>query len=208
MRKVIIYAYKGLKRLYGIIYDSVCHLVTMVLFYMNGVKHGSFKTSGVPFLQTSMSSVIRIGPGFSMHNGLKGNPIGRPQRCVFAADKNATILIGKNVGISCTVINCQLKISIGNNVMIGGGTCIYDSDFHQLDPEERANNSGVIRKKEVIIGNNVFIGAHSLILKGVCIGNNSIIGAGSVVTKSVPANEIWAGNPARFITKVEINDLV
>jgi acetyltransferase-like isoleucine patch superfamily enzyme len=208
MRIFITYIYKGFKRVYGFLYDIVSHFISMILFYLNGVRHGSFKTTGVPFLQTSISSVIRIGSGFSMHNSLKGNPIGRPQRCVFAADKNATILIGKNVGISCTVINCQLKISIGNNVMIGGGTCIYDSDFHQLDPEDRVHNRGLISKKEVIIGNNVFIGAHSLILKGVTIGNNSIIGAGSVVTKNVPANEIWAGNPARFITKVEINDLV
>ena len=54
-------------------------------------------------------------------------------------------------------------------------------------------------RKEVFIGDNVFIGAHSTILKGVKIGKNSIIGACSVVTKSVPDNEIWAGNPAKFV---------
>ena len=54
----------------------------------------------------------------------------------------------------------------------------------------------------VVIENNVFIGAHCIILKGVSIGENSIIGAGSVVTKNVPANQIWAGNPAKFIRKI------
>ena len=54
----------------------------------------------------------------------------------------------------------------------------------------------------VVIGGNVFIGARCIILKGVTIGENSIIGAGSVVTKSIPANEIWAGNPAKFIRKI------
>lgn len=54
----------------------------------------------------------------------------------------------------------------------------------------------------VIIEDNAFIGARSIILKGVTIGANSIIGAGSVVTKSIPANEIWAGNPAKFIRKI------
>ena len=54
-------------------------------------------------------------------------------------------------------------------------------------------------EKPVVIGNDVFIGAKSIILKGVTIGENSVIGAGSVVTKSVPANQIWAGNPAKFI---------
>lgn len=54
----------------------------------------------------------------------------------------------------------------------------------------------------VVIGDNVFIGAKCIILKGVTIGENSIVGAGSVVTKSIPANEIWAGNPAKFIRKI------
>ena len=53
-----------------------------------------------------------------------------------------------------------------------------------------------------MIKDNAFIGAHSIILKGVTIGENSIIGAGSVVTKSVPDNQIWAGNPARFIRNI------
>ena len=51
----------------------------------------------------------------------------------------------------------------------------------------------------MIIKDNVFIGARCLILKGVVVGENSIIGAGSVVTKNIPDNEIWAGNPAKFI---------
>jgi acetyltransferase-like isoleucine patch superfamily enzyme len=58
------------------------------------------------------------------------------------------------------------------------------------------------RMAKVTIGRNAFIGAGSFILKGVEIGDNAVIGAGSVVTKSVPANEIWAGNPARFIKKI------
>ena len=56
----------------------------------------------------------------------------------------------------------------------------------------------------VIIKDNAFIGAGSIILKGTIIGMNSIVAAGSVVTKSIPDNEIWGGNPAKFIKKVEL----
>lgn len=52
---------------------------------------------------------------------------------------------------------------------------------------------------KVTIEHDAFIGAGCLILKGVTIGACSIVGAGSVVTKSIPANQIWAGNPAKYI---------
>jgi len=79
---------------------------------------------------------------------------------------------------------------------------IYDTDFHNLDPLIRINRTldkQTSIKLPVLIGDNVFIGAHTTILKGVCIGKNSIVGACSVVTKNIPPNEIWAGNPAKFI---------
>jgi len=67
------------------------------------------------------------------------------------------------------------------------------------DKQADYNNTN---QEAVIIENNVFIGAHSTILKGVRIGENSIIGACSVVTKSIPRNEIWGGNPAKFIRNI------
>ncbi len=84
--------------------------------------------------------------------------------------------------------------------MIGGGTCIYDTDFHPLTTADRLNdNDEKIVSAAVIIEQNVFIGANCTILKGVTIGKNSIVGACSVVAKKIPPNEIWAGNPAKFI---------
>jgi acetyltransferase-like isoleucine patch superfamily enzyme len=131
--------------------------------------------------------------------------IGRQQRCYFVVDAHCELVIGDNVGMSSTAIICQNKISIGNNVRIGGGTVIYDTDFHSLSYKERISipeDVSGIKAKEVFIDDNVFIGAHSMILKGVVIGRNAIVGAGSVVTKSIPENEIWAGNPAKFIRTI------
>jgi acetyltransferase-like isoleucine patch superfamily enzyme len=89
-------------------------------------------------------------------------------------------------------------------VKIGGGVKIYDTDFHFPDAGIRSGNRDLPHKATaaVVVKDNAFIGAFSIILKGVTIGENSIIGAGSVVTKSVPDNQIWAGNPAKFIREV------
>jgi len=57
--------------------------------------------------------------------------------------------------------------------------------------------------KQVVIGDDVWIGTRAILLPGVRVHSHSIVGAGSVVTKDIPAGEIWAGNPARFMRKVE-----
>jgi acetyltransferase-like isoleucine patch superfamily enzyme len=147
-----------------------------------------------------------IGKGFSMNNGIKGNPIGSYRPCTFFVDRGAVLEIGENVGISQTALICHTKIKIGNYVKIGGGTCIYDTDFHPLDPNIRKKENDIQYKHKtpVIIEDNVFIGAHVTILKGVTVGKNSVIGACSVVTKDVPPNQIWAGNPAKFIKDIEL----
>ena len=58
------------------------------------------------------------------------------------------------------------------------------------------------QKAKVIVEHDAFIGGGCIILKGVTIGAEAVVGAGSVVTKSIPPKEIWAGNPARFIKKI------
>lgn len=88
-------------------------------------------------------------------------------------------------------------VYIGNNVMLGADVKIWDTDFHPIDAECR-NRGAEGKCKPVFISNNAFVGACSIILKGVTIGENSVIDAGSVVTKDVPPNQIWAGNPAIY----------
>lgn len=128
------------------------------------------------------------------------NIIGGDTRSSFVVKKNAELKIGKNFRMSNSAIYCAEKITIGDNVMIGGSCKIWDSDFHPMDPVARLNNPNEgYRTKPITIGNNVFIGGCSIILKGVTIGDDAVIGAGSVVAKDVPAGETWAGNPAKNV---------
>lgn len=181
--------------------DFISQRISFLLFKINkiNIKKG-FISKGLPVL--SIQGAVTIGKNFKINNTISDNPIGRNYKCMFVVRKNGQLTIGNNVGMSGVSIVCQKKITIGNNVKLGGNICIYDTDFHALNSVYRKNNKEDgenTNTKAIIIDENVFIGAHSTILKGVCIGENSIIGACSVVTKDIPSNQVWAGNPAKFI---------
>lgn len=91
-------------------------------------------------------------------------------------------------------------IRIGAHALLGSHVCIYDSDFHDLDPRRRRGGHPLTGAVE--LGENVFVGDGALILKGVTVGKDSVIGAGSVVTSSIPARVVAAGNPARVIRQL------
>ena len=95
------------------------------------------------------------------------------------------------------------KIYIGKRVLIGGWTNIYDTDFHPIHYLDRKENPNDGKTDPILIDDDVFIGAHTIILKGTKIGKGSVIGAGSVVAKDIPPNQIWAGNPVRFIRNLD-----
>ena len=65
------------------------------------------------------------------------------------------------------------------------------------------SQSGTYTRGKVVIKENAYLGMNTLVVKPVTIGKNAIVGAGSIVTKDIPDNEVWAGNPARFIKKRE-----
>lgn len=196
---------RALYRLLVIITDRFDSAVTVLIFNLFNVRANNFRTKGIPVVRVKEGGLLRIGENFTMNNGYRANLIGRQQKCLFVVGPNARLEIGDNVGISSSAIVCRERIIVGNNVLIGGNTVIYDTDFHPLSYDDRAKvekeNFAATMNRPVIIGDHVFIGAHSTILKGVTIGPRSIIGAASVVTKDVPGDEIWGGNPAKFIRK-------
>jgi acetyltransferase-like isoleucine patch superfamily enzyme len=141
-----------------------------------------------------------------MNNGARFSESGTNGKCRIMVIEKGELRIGNNVGISDVTISCYKSIIIEDHATIGVGTEIRDSDVHAIDPEFRKCFETDGKHKlslPVVIKENVFIGSKAIILKGVTIGKNAVIAAGSVVTKSIPDNEIWGGNPAKFIKRIE-----
>lgn len=195
--------------IFFLLYKIISKIITNYLFWLNKVSIPSqknkffrnFNSIGIPIIQISVIGKCSIGENFTMVNSAKAATLGKNNKCKLLVYKDAELRIGDKVSMSNTTIVATKSVTIGNNVMIGGGVTIVDSDFHSLNPNfwRTTEDEQNMVSKLVTIGDNVFIGMNSIILKGVSIGNNSIIGAGSVVMVSVPDFQIWRGNPAKFI---------
>lgn len=144
-----------------------------------------------------------IGENVSIFSSSNVNPCAGGNEAHFTCNQNATIRIGNHVGISHCAITAVDSVTIEDDVLIGSNCMIADTDFHSINFEKRNSfHDDDVKSSPVLIKKGAFIGARSIILKGVTIGEYSIVGAGSVVTKSIPDGEIWGGNPAKFIKKI------
>ncbi|MFZ4411866.1 MAG: acyltransferase [Bacteroidales bacterium] len=102
--------------------------------------------------------------------------------------------IGDHNYINGAFISASNRVVLGNNIKIGPQTMIMDSDFHDISDHNKEGQSA-----EIIIEDNVWLGARCTVLKGVHIGKGAVVAIGAVVTKDVPANAIVGGIPAKII---------
>ena len=115
--------------------------------------------------------------------------------------KNA--VVGSDCKISSHTFICE-GVIIGNGVFLGHNVTFINDRFPRA-----LNENGQLQTEAdwavipTLIENGVTLGSSVTVLCGITIGEGAFVGAGSVVTKSIPAREIWAGNPARFIRKAE-----
>lgn len=147
---------------------------------------------------------VKIGDGVSIgykHGGRFHGGVSEIQ----ARYEDAIIEIGDRVAFNNNVFICSAKmVKIGNDCLVGEGVTIHDFEAHGTLPDKRQS---IGTKKEVVIGNNVWIGSKVIINKGARIGDNSVIAAGSVVLgKEYPPNVIIGGNPARVIKEIASNN--
>ena len=149
-------------------------------------------------------NAIKIGNNCTLNSDRYTVPLGYQSSINMWCFQNGKITIGNGCGLSNVTLCSAAEIFIGENVLIGGGTKIYDTDFHSLDFNKRMDlEHDDDRKSEpVFIMDGAFIGAGTTILKGVKIGEKSIIGAGAVVACDIPDRQIWGGNPAKFIREI------
>jgi galactoside O-acetyltransferase len=129
------------------------------------------------------------------------------------------VTLGDRVFIGSGHVICRSRIEMGSNIFIAWGGYIYDHDSHSLDFRERrkdlqrqltdfrtgkanfiaSKDWGVVRSEPIFVQDDVWIGMHATILKGLTVGEGAVVGAGAVVTRDVPPWTVVGGNPARAI---------
>lgn len=161
--------------------------------------------SGPAIDYISISLDVKLGKNVKLAKfiNLYGCAVGDNTRIGPFVEIQKNALVGKNCKISSHTFICE-GVAIGDNSFIGHGVVfINDKNPRATTPEGKleADADWAPRFVKTVLGKSVSIGSNATILGGITIGDNALIGAGSVVTKDVPANEVWAGNPARFLKK-------
>ena len=149
-------------------------------FFLLSLKNKEIRVSKSSYFYPSVKCEIAKNASLNVSNGVlvsKGSFIG--------VRDGASLSIGNTVYINRNVMIVAHKgISIGSNVTIGPYCCFFDHDH-------KVGTLGGYVTQEIVIEDNVWIGASVIILKGVHIGANSVVAAGSVVTKDIPKDTLF-----------------
>ena len=174
-------------------------------FRLTGITVGEgWKVFGVPIITRKPGSEVILGERVTLVSRPAATAMGISHCVILRAGPQARLTIGNDVGLSGSTICAVTSVSIGDRVLLGSDVIVTDSDGHSLAPEERryAGFPEGTPNNAVVIGDDVFIGARSMVMKGANIGAGSVIGAASVVLGTIPPNSIAAGTPAKVIGTV------
>lgn len=170
---------------------------------MRGVEIGeSVRFYGFPIITSAAGSRIVIGDRVVITSRSRDTALGvRSAAILRCLTDGASITVGRDSGLSGTVICAAMSVTVGERCLIGADCMIFDTDFHNHEANNRryAPVNWLRISRPVNIGNDVFIGTRSIITKGVTIGDGAIIAAGSVVTTDVPKNSTVGGAPAKLL---------
>ena len=193
----LLYGIPGLRKIVLIFENFLVNL------YYRKTLGSKINTFGLPIITYTKKPNFHFGENISMISSIYFSKSGINHPVIIRQlFEGALIKVGNNVGMNGSSINAAIEVQIGDNVLIGSNAIITDTDYHPVNPENRRFSKENIGAKPVKIGDNVFIGKSAMILKGVTVGENSVIAAASLVVKDIPANEVWGGNPAKFIKNI------
>lgn len=195
--KFVVFVDSAFKRLLTIIHTTIIKMFSNGITIMPGALV-YYKSHVSNF---SVDGKIFIGKNTRIGCSSKQCHTGLPFYARILIDgAKSSVFIGDHCRLNGAYIHAKKSITIGNKCVVAAGVNIIDSNAHQVCSFDRTIERD--KPKEIIIGNNVWIGLNSIILKGTTIGDNSIISAGSVVKGVFPNNVIIAGNPATIVKKI------
>lgn len=113
------------------------------------------------------------------------------------------VRIGSDCLLNGTWIGCWTSVTVGDRCLLSDCQLV-DNDFHNLDPAQRHEPPNpATTRRPIVLEENVWVGAHALVLKGVRIGRDSVIGAATVVRTDVPPRVVVIGNPQQIVKKFD-----
>ncbi len=115
---------------------------------------------------------------------------------------NSRITIGSGTRLNGAGIMAYTHIDVGPRCILGSAI-VFDSDFHPLDPAHRHDAAAPVSCAPIEIGENVWLGGQSAVLKGSKIGKNSVVAFRAVASGEIPPNVVVAGNPARIVKHLD-----
>lgn len=196
----------SLERLYWAVVKRWWGVVCPIYLRSKGVTVGRrVKFYGWPIVSIARGSKIVIGDDVTLCSISQFTALGVCHPVILRTlRQGALISVGSSSGLSGTTICAAQSVEIGRDCLVGADAKIVDTDFHALNPVGRRSNNDwkQIGVAPVKIGDNVFLGAGVMVLKGVEIGSNSVVGACAVVSKRIPEGALAAGNPASVLRRL------
>ena len=165
--------------------------------FQNILYGNNVRFRGNTLFYKSPDSVISIGNNVTFNSNVRFNFRGINHKCILQTSRTGKIIIGNNCGFSGVSIVSACSVTLGNEVKCGTNVIIGDRNDHEKEYPQFV-------PEPVAIGNHVWIGMNSVVMKGVTIGDNVIIGANSVVTKDIPSNVIAVGSPCKPIKAYDL----
>ena len=153
----------------------------------------------------SVADDVKLGKNVKLAKfiNLYGCAIGDDTKIGAFAEIQKGVIIGKSCKVSSHTFICE-GVTVGDGCFIGHGVMFINDKYPRArrpDGQMESEEDWADRFVKTRLGENVAVGSNSTILGGITIGDNAVIGAGAVVTRYVPAGEVWAGNPAKFLRK-------